>query len=572
MKLARVVEYIDIFPEEEGHEPDIEGLVSGINRKSLVTLTANMMTRLSGKKFYDADLIPTADNVDFIRFFLSWRNPEFIQDVVRRYHLLERRNLDKGHNEPLLATRPAAIMYFQKIFFSVPPCEDDYSPEMEVRFFKALLLANQKANSGEYSADDKLPLDLQVAETWLAYDFANEGIEPSDTHDAYRRQMVRFVELVMFLERHKRLKPLRELFRQHYKIGHIYHYLAPHVIVIYRNKIGAGLHVFRGGNKIMKVCKRVMKRSSIRYDDVIPIDKNADFSAFRAYPTIQLDKHNFAVTSTAFMLDHIYESMYFQLKPFIRFAGFKNEFDFRTYITTKFTQDWMLNRFMSRCVSSKAKALTEESCRELVGRKKGVEPPDYYVNEDGKVILFELKDTLAKASTKENRNADEFFADLKDRFYENNKGKRKAIRQLMDNVKAIQDGSFVFDNIPSTSIVYPVIVVDSTYYTQRGVHTKLEYWMRDYCKKIGVDDAKVKPIVLMDISTLRLYCRTIKEMGFVYHFEQYYKDIEWRSNPTLSVLLNAQKSFSEYMAKNPVEDINAVCNQVMQACERSWKK
>lgn len=572
MKLARVVEYTDIFPEEEGHEPDIVELVSGINRKSLVTLTANMMTRLSGKKFYDADLIPTADKVDFIRFFLSWRNPEFIQDVVRRYHLLERRHIDEGRNEPLLATRPAAVMYFQKIFFSIPPCEDDYTPEMEVRFFKAMLLANQKVNNSEHASDDKLSLDLQVAETCLAYNFANEGIEPSDTHDAYRRQMVRFVELVTFLERHKRLKPLRELFRQHYRIAQIYHYLAPHVIVVHRNKLGAGLHDFKGGNKIAKVCKRVMERSAIRCDDVIPMDKNADFSAFRAYPTIQLDKHNFAVTSTAFMLDHIYESMYFQLKQFRLFAGFKNDDEFRTYITTTFTQDWMLNRFMARCVTSKAKALTEERCREMGGRKKGIEPPDYYVNEGGNVILFELKDTLAKARTKESRNADEFFADLRERFYESRKGARKAIKQLMDNVKAIQDGSFVFDDISSTSIVYPVIVVDSTYYTQRGVHTKLEYWMRDYCKEIGVNEACVKPIVLMDISTLRLYCRTIKEKGFVYHFEQYYKDIEWRLNPTLSVLLNAQKSFSEYMAENPVEDINAVCNQVMQACERSWKK
>lgn len=126
---------------------------------------------------------------------------------------------------------------------------------------------------------------------------------------------------------------------------------------------------------------------------------------------------------------------------------------------------------MARCVTSKAKALTEERCREMVGRKKGIEPPDYYVNEGGNVILFELKDTLAKARTKESRNADEFFADLRERFYESRKGARKAIKQLMDNVKAIQDGSFVFDDISSTSIVYPVIVVDSTYYTQRGVHT-----------------------------------------------------------------------------------------------------
>lgn len=570
--IARIVEYTDIFPEESGHEPDIVSLVSGINRKHLVTLTANMMSRLSGKKFYDADLIPTADNVDFIRFFISWRNREFIQDIVRRFRFLEKRNLAEGHDEPLLATRPAAIMYFQKIFFSVPPCEDEFTPEMEVRFFKAMLLANQKVNSGDHTVDDNLPLDLQVAETFLAYNFANEGIEPSDTHDAYRRQMVRFVELVTFLERHKRLKPLRELFRQHYRIGHIYHYLAPHVIVIHRNKIGAGLHVFKGGNKIAKVCKRIMGRSAIRYDDVIPMDKNADFLTFRAFPVIQVGKHDFAVTSTAFMLDHIYESMYFQLKAFRLFAGFKNDDEFRTYITTMFTQDWMLNRFMARCVTNDVKALTEERSKEMVGRKKGLEPPDYYVNENGKIILFELKDTLAKAQTKESRDADEFFADLKERFYESKKGARKAIRQLIDNVKSIQKGSFVFDNIPSTSIVYPVLVVDSTYFTQRGVHTKLEYWMRDYCKMIGVDDTKVKPIVLMDISTLRLYCRTIKEKGFVYHFEQYYKNIDWRKNPTLPILLNAQKSFSEYMAENPVEDINAVCNQVMRACERSWNK
>ena len=130
----------------------------------------------------------------------------------------------------------------------------------------------------------------------------------------------------------------------------------------------------------------------------------------------------------------------------------------------------------------------------------------------------------------------------------------------------------VFDNVPRTSIVYPVIVVDSTFFTQRGIHTILEYWMRDYCKSLGIDDTRVKPIILMDISTLRLYCRTLKERGFAYHFEQYYKDIEWLSHPNKNSLLNAQQSFSEYMAHNPIADIDTVFKQVMRAFERSWKK
>lgn len=441
---------------------------------------------------------------------------------------------------------------------------------MEVRFFKAMLLANQKANFGQYSANMNDKLDLQLAETYLAYNYANEGIESSDTQDSYRRQVVRFVELVTFLEQQKKLKPLRELFRKHYHIGSIYHYLAPHIIIVNRNKIG--IHIFKGGNKIAKLCKKVMKRSSIRYDDVIPIEKNADYSYFRAFPAIQMDKHQYVVTSTAFMLEHIYESLYFQLKPFARFAGFKNVDEFRTYITTKFTQDWMFNRFMSRCIGNSEKALNEQQCEQVAIKNRNVEPPDYYVKENGNVILFELKDTLAKAITKEKRNANEFFADLKERFYENKKGSRKAIRQLMDNVRCIQNGTFVFDNIPSDSIVYPVIVVDSTYFTQRGIHTKLEYWMRDYCKSLVIDDTKVKPLILMDISTLRLYCRTLKNKGFVYHFERYYKDIEWASHPNMNTLLNALKSFSEYMAHNPVEDIDTVFNQVMQVFVRSWKK
>lgn len=53
MKIVRVVEYTDIFPEDKGREPEIQSLVAGINRKRLVTLTANMMSRLNNKLFYD---------------------------------------------------------------------------------------------------------------------------------------------------------------------------------------------------------------------------------------------------------------------------------------------------------------------------------------------------------------------------------------------------------------------------------------------------------------------------------------------------------------------------------------
>lgn len=143
MFIVRVIEYTDIFPEEQNNLPDVRALISGINREHLVNLTSNMMSRLNGKEFYDADLDPTEGNVDFIRFFLSIANKPFIENIISRYRQLEDRSKESGYFGGFLATRPAAIMRFLRYCFSIPPCTDNWSNEMEVNFFKAMLLVNE---------------------------------------------------------------------------------------------------------------------------------------------------------------------------------------------------------------------------------------------------------------------------------------------------------------------------------------------------------------------------------------------------------------------------------------------
>ena len=577
MLLARVVEYTDIFPEDEGNLPDVKTLISGINRRHLVTLTSNMMSRLIERPFFDADLEPTTEVTDFVRFFLSGVNSDFLRDVVHRFRLFDAKSKAEGYDGQFFATRPVAIIRFQRYFFSLPPCEDEFSPEMEINFFKAMLLMNQEVNyTSNYQVDNDAPLDLQIADLYLAYNYGNEGIEPKNINDTFRRQLVRFSELICFLERQKCLKPMRELFRQHYHLDKLVHYLAPHVITSFcagnKSVVYDMSHCNKSGRKI----RYIMKKSSIPYDAVLEFNDNMDYSYFRANPYIELKKHCYVSISIQFVLEHIYESMYFQLKPYSVLSGFKSSADFRRYITTEFTQNWMLNRFMVRCLRGRENvALSGTHCEKLViGQNiKGIEPPDYYIREGNNVVLFELKDTLGSAKNKELRDVNEFFIDLRKRFYENGEGSPKAIKQLMNNAAAIQNGIFKFDKeAPTTSIIYPVLIVDSMYFTMRGIRTKLESWMRDYCKIKKIDGAHVRPLVLMDVSTLRLYSESFNKYGFAKLFDDYFKSIEWSNNPNPESLWNSIKSFSEYMAETPMCNTHDVCRSVMTNIMRGYKR
>lgn len=574
--IARVVEYTDIFTEEAGNLPDIRRLISRINRKELVTLTSNMMNKLSNKPFYNSNRKSADDPEDYISFFLSYRNADFILDVIDRYHQLEDKCRMQGYTGPLYATCPAAVLLFMRYFFSIPPCKDEITSVMEIDFFKALLLVNQEVNeSTVIDSDDALPLDLQMANLVLGYNFANEGCENENYNDLFRRQVTRFSELYKFLHRQKRLKPMREKFREFYGLRSIAYYLTPHTVMDHMSKGKSSRFEFKKVNNLGKINRRIIRLSSIPYDTVIDFDKNQDYSIFRSRPFIQLDRTKYAFISIQFVMEHIYESLYFQLKQYYRLAYFKSANDFRRYYTTDFAQDWMLDKFMTMCLSPNADVVLPDSVSSQMindNNWKGIQPPDYYVREDNNIFLFELKSTLASAQTKDKRNAKAFFEDLYSRFFEKDKKNPKAIRQLSSSLKAIQEGKFLIDKHASKqSIIYPLLVVDSSYFTMRSVHTKLEYWMRKYFSKNGIDGSRVKPLILMDISTLRLNCSVFRQKGFAKVFENYYRDIEWKTNPCQERLLNSLKSFTEFMAEQPVTDINTVCRQVLGEINRAYK-
>ena len=150
MELKRVIQYSDLFPEQTGNLPDERSLIKGLKRESLCTVTANMVQRLNGMPFFDNNLDPRKEEYDFVRFFLSDKDPVYTQEIIDR-HAAAKKRLPANYTGGFAATSKTAIMSFQRLFFSVKPEEDQvYSVQIEKDFSNALLLENQRVYEAEF--------------------------------------------------------------------------------------------------------------------------------------------------------------------------------------------------------------------------------------------------------------------------------------------------------------------------------------------------------------------------------------------------------------------------------------
>ena len=534
-EVVRVIQFSDLFPEQTHETPKVSTLLQGIDRESLCVLTGNMMSRLSGMPFFDSQLSFQDEKRDFIRFFLSRYSIEFADDILKRYKQFI--GSSQLRDVEYVATSRPAIMAFQREFFALEPDKFHFDPKIEHNFFKALLLVNERIYNADCDEDNYKdePFPINLAYIYLAFNYSNEDVEASDIYGLLNSQIAKCVTLFtfMFNSKDRRLKVMRRRFMEHYGIRNWTEYVIPHIMAFYRLSGDCRQLRLNGGKKFIKSAKRVISASCIDKDDIIPVSCNDDFMMFRSKPFIRLKKHSYVVTSLSFLIEHMYNSLYFELKKYCIEAGFKSDAQFRQFYTTDFSHEYMFEGYVRLCVPHNSDFVLPGSEAAQIGNKvKGGCPPDYYIRCPEGCVLFEFKDALSSAKVKECRNPEEYLKLLRERFF--NIGSHKGVPQIIDNVECIQKGTFSYDKPCQKSLIYPVLVIDNPTFSIRGVRVMLEKMMRDECAKRSIDSSKLRPLVLMDVATLKIYADYIRINGLVKTFEEYYEYVH-ESNDIIAV-------------------------------------
>lgn len=565
LQIERIVEYSDIFNDES--KPRLEDLIQGIDRKHLCILLSNMSSRLVGRPFFDNDFSIQNGEFDCMRFFLSKKDPNFFGHVYMKFLELVKQNRDNGFEGRFVASGMSTVMLFQRYVFALEPCLNKFSIHTEQNIFKAYLLLNEKVLKACFKQDkNNIPLDLSLAEMYLAYNYANEDVEATDYNDAFRRQFIKSICLFEYLFRDKRLKGIRKSFLSHYHLSGWFEYWAYHIHFLNCIKYKSGVLDFSENSRIPKKVKKFIKKMSISLNTILPYDKNSDYIFFRSKPFIQIGKNEFAITNVTFLIEHLYNSLYFDLKSNRKESGFISDDEFRSYWTSEFAQKYMFHRFVRGCLHGNELVVLDGcECDSIVQKNNltGVNPPDFYIRTPDCCLLFEFKDTLLSAKIKDERNSEKFFKELEKKFVKNNEGKPKGIAQLMINAKAIQDNAFVFDKVRSDIPIIPVLVVDNLTYTMRGMRTKLEYMKKDYCVQNKIDTKTICPLILVDVATFRLHQDYIANKGFYKVFSEYYAETLFSSNMDFESIMYTMNSFTEYMKAKPISNLDSVIERIV---------
>jgi len=244
-----------------------------------------------------------------------------------------------------------------------------------------------------------------------------------------------------------------------------------------------------------------LELDKFKYDD--------DFKSIRERPLYKLRNHSFLTLNLNFLVDKFFPGIQFDLFKSVKatkakIAGkeIKSFEDFRSFYgdTSEVAIFYQILEFIFQ--KNKYVMLSGENLK--IALKDG--EPDYYIRDKAKIYLFEHKDVLLNAKIKHSNDYDTIIKELFTKFVENQKGRPKEIRQLLNTIRKIINGEFasIDKGIKSKKIIYPIIVFQDISFHEQGFNYLLNKEMRKLIREELTipNGVEIKDLTLIHVNDL----------------------------------------------------------------------
>lgn len=562
--LLGIVGYDEVYSSFWG-KPKFESLIKGLSRIWAVRLVSNMQNKLVGMPFYNPYLDGVRNTqIDAPRFFLGPQNQTELQKVVRGYEKYLAEKASKDQPPMLYAADSETPLYLLRAIMAMPESENSHDiATLERNLFKAYLLANDATisrNQGKNPYKPEVDKEMYLS-TVLMSRFAYNDITSirSELRVRLINQTIRCITLFDYITQNNALKDVYLDFLADYRIVSWEKYLCTYWSVFAMGGYRTGMIDF---NKVRDedhlIEEYIFEKDSTDIHSVIPLEDNVDYVAFRNKPFIKIGPRQYAIVDISFVIDKIYNSLYFTLNSLWQSRYPDKTEEFNRIFTTEYSEEYMLAGTMKE-VSDKFGwfSLNDAECKSIVLEKNLSSPPDFYIRNGHDIVLFEGKDVKIRKEIKADGTIEGLLNEAEKCFvgYKNEKGKYllKGVGQLVRNAKRIQDGKFLWDSeADKNSTIYLVLVVADPRQVAAGWKNYLSRRMYDECYRQGVDVSRIKPLILTDLGTLYIYKKNFLKRGLFRYLNRYLNDTAFDDNNLtkghfLLNVMNQTMSFSKYM-------------------------
>lgn len=239
------------------------------------------------------------------------------------------------------------------------------------------------------------------------------------------------------------------------------------------------------------------------------ITEDEDFTELKKTPIYLIDENNFSIVNFYFAIDLFYRSAKFRLKDIFAKNNIKVD-NFFSYYSKDFSEMYLMKNLLEDIFKK------SYFTKKIQNEKEEKNEPDYYINYNNTILLFENKDVLINKSIKSANDVETIENFLKERFLQN-KNKGVGIKQLANSIEFIATKKFKFDDKIKYNHkieIFPILIVHDRVFNSMGINYKLNKWFEEELQKRMIksnNKLKIHALTLIDIDTLILWREDIKD-------------------------------------------------------------
>jgi hypothetical protein len=258
-----------------------------------------------------------------------------------------------------------------------------------------------------------------------------------------------------------------------------------------------------------------------------------DFISLRNCPLIKIDEWVYQIVFDIFLVEKLFKGNYWLIKDLNMGLAPGNKINVQETFTFKFSEKKLLYRVLDESFSNDFIKLSGEQIDS--SGLKGI--TDFYIRKDNTVFLFESKDIFLSAQSKVSGDFGLISSELRIKLVENQKQHPKALKQLLNSVKAVLEERFLLDPVKKVKHLKfaPIVVVHDRIFNALGLNVVLNYWMQELIEKdpmLFKHRHQIKGVTLIDINTLIFNASLLREgkVDLFAGIETYYKSFKYYSS------------------------------------------
>jgi len=259
------------------------------------------------------------------------------------------------------------------------------------------------------------------------------------------------------------------------------------------------------------------------------------FIELRKSPLIPIDETVFLVPFSPFVINKLYDTIYFNLKdlinknqtlfPDVNSKDFKSRFDY------EFSEQFVFYSAIKRVFGNKYIQKNGED----LNFEGSI---DYYIRNGNKIFLFEHKSTLICDKAKTEYSFSVIENELKKKLV------KKGLTQLLNNIEKIKNGDYtLFDNFVEykKSTIYPILVITDDSLADPGINTLFRKWWQEelQIRNQISGNLKIQDIIILHVNDLLYYKNNLENFDII--IKQYFKYVGKVKG------IDKYKSFSEFI-------------------------